>query len=83
MHIDLTDEETAALTEELHEIVENDHYPLSPRIRTLRATSPSSDRSRSANPCHRRRCMHHREQPQSEDDEPAGSVYCNGMESAN
>jgi hypothetical protein len=33
----LTDEETAALTNELHDIVESDRYPLSPRIRTLRA----------------------------------------------
>jgi hypothetical protein len=37
MHLDLTDEETAALTQELHDIVETDRYPLSPRIRTLRA----------------------------------------------
>src|SRR4029077_15197495 len=37
MHLDLTDEETAALTKELHDIVENDRYPFSPRIRTLRA----------------------------------------------
>jgi hypothetical protein len=37
MHLDLTDEETAALTQELHDIVENDCYPFSPRIRTLRA----------------------------------------------
>ena len=36
MHLDLTDEETAALAQELHDIVENDRYPLSPRIRTLR-----------------------------------------------
>jgi hypothetical protein len=45
MHLDLTDEETAAQTQELHEIVENDRYPFSlsrshlrcsPRIRTLR-----------------------------------------------
>jgi hypothetical protein len=35
MHLDLTDEETAALTQELHDI-ENDRYPFSPRIRTLR-----------------------------------------------
>jgi hypothetical protein len=33
----LTDDEAAALTQELHEIVENDRYPFSPRIRTLRA----------------------------------------------
>jgi hypothetical protein len=37
MHFDLTDEETAALLRELDEIVENDRYPFSPRIRTLRA----------------------------------------------
>jgi hypothetical protein len=37
MHLDLTDEETAALTQELHETVERDRYPFSPRIRMLRA----------------------------------------------
>ena len=37
MHLDLTDEETAALAQELHDIVERDRYPFSPRIRTLRA----------------------------------------------
>jgi hypothetical protein len=37
MHLDLTDEETAAITQELHNIVENDRYPFSPRICTLRA----------------------------------------------
>ncbi len=36
MHLDLSDEETAALTSELHNIVENDRYPFSPRVRTLR-----------------------------------------------
>jgi hypothetical protein len=36
MNIDLTDEETAALIRELHDIVEGDKYPFSPRIRTLR-----------------------------------------------
>jgi hypothetical protein len=35
-YLDLSDEETAALTQELHNIVENDRYPFSPRIRTLR-----------------------------------------------
>jgi hypothetical protein len=33
----LSDEETAALAEELHDIVENDRYPFSPRIRTRSA----------------------------------------------
>jgi hypothetical protein len=36
MKPDLTDEETAALVAELDHIVENDRYPFSPRIRTLR-----------------------------------------------
>jgi hypothetical protein len=36
MHLDLTDEEAAALTQELHDILENARYPFSPRIRTLR-----------------------------------------------
>jgi hypothetical protein len=35
MTLDLSDDETAALTKELHNIVENDRYPFSPRIRTL------------------------------------------------
>jgi hypothetical protein len=35
--MNLDDEETAALTQEVHEIVENDRYPLSPRIQTLKA----------------------------------------------
>jgi hypothetical protein len=37
MNLELSDEETAALTQELHDIVENDPYPFSPRSRTLRA----------------------------------------------
>jgi hypothetical protein len=36
-HLDLSDDEAAALTQELHDIVENDRYPFSPRIQTLRA----------------------------------------------
>jgi hypothetical protein len=34
--LDLTDEESAALLRELNNIIENDRYPLSQRIRTLR-----------------------------------------------
>jgi hypothetical protein len=37
MHLEMTDEETAALTQELHQIVESDRYPFSARIHTLRA----------------------------------------------
>ena len=36
MRLDLSDDEAAALTQEVHDIVENDRYPFSPRIRTLR-----------------------------------------------
>jgi hypothetical protein len=36
MHLDLSDE-AVALIQELHDIVENDRYPFSPRIQTLRA----------------------------------------------
>jgi hypothetical protein len=36
-YLDLTDEETAALTQEPHDTVGRDPYPFSPRIRTLRA----------------------------------------------
>jgi hypothetical protein len=37
MRLDLSDEETAALTQELHDIVESDKFLFSLRIRTLRA----------------------------------------------
>ncbi len=36
MNLELSDEVTAALTQELHDIIENDRYPFSPRICTLR-----------------------------------------------
>jgi hypothetical protein len=36
MTLDPTREETAALTQELHDIVESDKFPFSPRIRILR-----------------------------------------------
>jgi hypothetical protein len=36
MQLDLTDEEGAALLRELSNLIENDRYPLSPRIRLLR-----------------------------------------------
>jgi hypothetical protein len=37
MRLDLTDEEAAALLKELNQIIENDRYPLSQRIRVLRS----------------------------------------------
>jgi hypothetical protein len=35
-HLDLSDEEAAALIKELHDITGNDRYPFSARIQTLR-----------------------------------------------
>jgi hypothetical protein len=57
MHLDLTDEETAALTQELHDIVESDRYPFSHRIRALRAIVAKLRPGRFSSPCRRRRCM--------------------------
>ena len=37
MNLDLTAEETTLLLKELDHTIENDRYPLSPRIRTLKA----------------------------------------------
>ena len=37
MHLDLTDEETFALRNLLTQTIENDRYPLSPRVQVLRA----------------------------------------------
>jgi hypothetical protein len=36
MNLELTDEQTEALLRELSQIIENDRYPFSPRIRTLK-----------------------------------------------
>jgi hypothetical protein len=36
VNLELSDKQAAALERELHDIVENDGYPFSPRIRTLR-----------------------------------------------
>jgi hypothetical protein len=49
MHLDLSDNEAAALTQELHAIIQNDRYPLSRRIRALRGIrqgrAPSASRN--------------------------------------
>jgi hypothetical protein len=36
MNLELTDEQTNALIRELSQIIDNDRYPFSPRIRTLK-----------------------------------------------
>ena len=41
MHLGLSDEETAALTQELHDIVEHDRYPFCHASARCRAYSPS------------------------------------------
>jgi hypothetical protein len=50
MHLDLSDEEAAALIEELADITGNDRYPFSDRVRTLKGVSAEfrSGPSRSA-----------------------------------
>jgi hypothetical protein len=53
MTLDLTDEETAALIRELSHSIERDGYPLSPRIRTLRAILNSIPRRGGRNRPHR------------------------------
>ena len=52
-HLDLTDEETAGLANELHRIVENDRYPFSPRIARCGRSSTNYGRSPSASSCRR------------------------------
>ena len=42
MRLDLTDEEATVLLRLLNRASEDDRYPLSPRIRTLRTSEPSS-----------------------------------------
>ena len=37
MHLDLTDEETAALLRELDGLIDNDRYFMSPRIKALKS----------------------------------------------
>jgi hypothetical protein len=41
MRVDLSDEETAAPTQELHDIIDTERYPFLPRIRTLESYSLS------------------------------------------
>ena len=50
MNLNLTDDEALALIRLLRDAIDDDRYPLSPRILTLSASLRSSIRSRSANP---------------------------------
>jgi hypothetical protein len=75
MHLDLSVEEAAALAQKLHDIVENNRYPFSPRIRTLKAIlaklRPEPIREPLPPP---KVCTLHRELPQSEGAAPAAST---------
>jgi hypothetical protein len=46
MNVELTEEQAAALEKELRNLMENDRYPFSPRIRTLREILHISDPNR-------------------------------------
>jgi len=50
MNLDLNDQQTEALIRELGSIIQNDRYPLSPRIVALREILTQLRRSPSANP---------------------------------
>jgi hypothetical protein len=50
MHVELNDEQTEVLIRQLSQLIENDHYPLSPRIVALKESLGSYGRSLNANP---------------------------------
>jgi hypothetical protein len=66
MHLDLSDEETAALTQEPHNIVEHDRYLFSPRIRTLRGILSKLRPEPAREPLPPPTCMRRHELPQPE-----------------
>jgi hypothetical protein len=72
-HLDLADDEAAALTQELHDIVENDRYPFSPRIRTLRAILVKLRPEPVREPLPPSRCIHRRGPQQPDGGGPADS----------
>jgi hypothetical protein len=67
-HLDLTDEEAAALIKELADITGNDRYPFSARIQTLRAILAKLRPEPAREPLRPRRCTCHREQLPPEGD---------------
>jgi|HubBroStandDraft_4_1064222.scaffolds.fasta_scaffold23749_7 hypothetical protein len=75
MHLDLWDEETAALIKELHDLVENDRYPFSPVHPHAEGHSRQAQtRARPRTLCRRRRCMLRREPPGRDGAGPAGRI---------
>ena len=78
MNADLSGKETAALTKELDDITRNDRYPLSERIRTLKAILAKL-RPQPVRDLSRRRCMRRREPPQRQGDDAVSTpVWPNG-----
>jgi hypothetical protein len=62
MKPDLTEEGTAALFAELDHIIENDRYPFSPRIRTLREIREKISLTGCASHCRQQDITSRREQ---------------------
>jgi len=63
MTLDLTDEETSALTRLLTKTIDDDRYPLSPRVRTLDVILGKIRPEPAREPCRRRKCMRRRDRP--------------------
>jgi hypothetical protein len=67
MMLDLTQEETEALARLLRRTIDDDRYPLSPRVQTLKAILAKVRPEPAREPLPPPRCMRHREQRQPED----------------
>jgi hypothetical protein len=61
MMLDLTEKETDALAKLLSRTIDDDRYPLSPRIQTLKAVLAKIRPAPAREPCRRGRSMRHRE----------------------
>ena len=74
MNLDLSDEETAALANELDDVTRNDRYPFAERIRTLKAIlARLQTRAGPRALAGHRRCMRHRKQRPPKGD---GAISC-------
>jgi hypothetical protein len=56
MTLELTDEQTEALLRELSQIIENDRYAFSPRVRTLKEIRAKIRPEPARGPCQSRGC---------------------------
>jgi hypothetical protein len=73
-HLDLSDDEAAALIKELHTIVDRDRYPLSRRIRTLRGILAKLRPEPAREPVPPPKLTRHREQQPPEGAAPAAGA---------